>query len=170
MRYMGFHYLLSDYRGALKSFLDETCETLNEKWEQASDDIKEAANQFEYAVERTIQIFGEKNFSRMWVNSQGSYRRQFNRAILDVMVFYFCDPLIRDASQGKEPIIEEAFKQLCSSLENRFKESVEGNTKNINETYTRLALWGQALLNILDIEFNVPKLENNHIIFDGLRS
>ncbi|MFN9398756.1 MAG: DUF262 domain-containing protein, partial [Dolichospermum sp.] len=29
LRYIGFHYFLSDYRGNLKEFLDMTCERLN---------------------------------------------------------------------------------------------------------------------------------------------
>ncbi|MDD1438693.1 DUF262 domain-containing protein, partial [Dolichospermum sp. ST_sed10] len=86
LRYIGFHYFLSDYRGNLKEFLDMTCERLNN---QKYYDIKNVVNQFEAAVQTTINIFGEKNFSRIWSNKNNKYQSQFNRAILDVMVFYF---------------------------------------------------------------------------------
>jgi Protein of unknown function DUF262 len=168
MRYMGFHYFLPRYRGTLKAFLDKTCEDLNVEWQTRSEDIENASIQFEYAIETTIKIFGEKNFSRMWINSSSSYRSQFNRAILDVMVFYFSDEIIREVSKTKQTLIESAFKELCSS-DNKFKESVEGNTKNILETYNRLSLWGTSLLNVLDIEFNIPELIDGRIVFHSFR-
>jgi len=172
MRYMGFHYFLPKYRGDLKAFLDMTCKYLNKDWESRADDIQEVANEFEFAIDTTISIFGERNLSRMWLDNSSpkKYRSQFNRAILDVMVFYFSDASIREATKGKHELIEDAFKKLCSTSGNRFRESVEGNTKNINETYTRLSLWGKALIEILDIDFNVPELleEDNRILFDGL--
>jgi hypothetical protein len=65
--------------------------------------------------------------------------------------------------------VEDAFKKLCSSPNNEFKAAIEGTTKNIRETYIRLSLWGRALLEVLDVEFNVPELVENRIIFNGLR-
>jgi hypothetical protein len=168
MRYMGFHYFLSEYRGALKAFLDMTCERLNKEWDDKAVDIMESANQFEYAVELAIDIFGEKRFSRMWLSNSRTYRSQFNRAILDSMVFYFSDPIIRNAATTKKEAINTAFKEICSSTSNGFRESVEGNTKNIGETYTRLSVWGKALREVLDIDFNVPELSENRIFFNGL--
>jgi len=167
LRYIAFHYFISEYRGNLKAFLDMTCKVLNRDWENKSDDIQNTVNQFEEAVQTTINIFGEKNFSRMWLNKNKTYRPQFNRAILDVMVFYFSDTLIRQAAEKNKAMVEDAFKKLCAG--NEFRESVEGTTKNIRETYKRLSLWGRALVKVLDIDFNVPKLVNNRIIFDGLR-
>jgi uncharacterized protein with ParB-like and HNH nuclease domain len=167
LRYVAFHYFLSEYRGNLKSFLDMTCKNLNKDWERNRDDIQDTVEQFEKAVQATIDIFGEKNISRMWLNKNKEYRSQFNRAILDVMVFYFSDATIRQAAEKNKSEVEEAFKKLCAL--NEFRDSVEGTTKNIRETYTRLSLWGKALLKVLDIEFNVPKLVDNCIIFDSLK-
>lgn len=169
LRYVAFHYFLSEYRSNLKAFLDKTCETLNKNWKSQGDDVCHTVNQFDKAVETTINIFGEKNFSRMWLSNAKLYRSQFNRAILDVMVFYFSDDLIREAAEKNKQAVEERFKKLCSSPQNGFREAVEGNTKNIRETYTRLSLWGEALLDVLNIEFNVPELVDNRIIFNGLR-
>ncbi|MBD2291944.1 DUF262 domain-containing protein [Anabaena sphaerica FACHB-251] len=165
LRYIGFHYFLSEYRGNLKKFLDMTCENLNKDWEKIQDDVENAVNQFEKAVETTINIFGG-SFSRMWLGNK--YRSQFNRAILDVMVFYFKDETIRESAQRNKEKVEEAFKSLCSSNSN-FKEAIEGTTKNIRETYNRLRLWGESLLEVLDVDFNLPELVDNRIIFNGLR-
>jgi hypothetical protein len=87
LRYVAFHYFISEYRGNLKASLDMTCKVLNKNWEKQSDDIQNTINQFEEAVQTTINIFGEKNLSRMWLTKNKTYRPQFNRAILDVMVF-----------------------------------------------------------------------------------
>jgi Protein of unknown function DUF262 len=168
LRYVAFHYLLSEYRGNLKAFLDMTCEVLNKDWKKQADFVH-SVSQFEKAVDTTINIFGDKNFSRMWLSNSQVYRRQFNRAILDVMVFYFSDDIIREAAEKNKTAVENAFKELCSSSENGFREAVEGTTKNIRETHIRLSLWGRALLDVLDLEFKLPELVDNRIIFNGLR-
>lgn len=165
LRYVGFHYFIAEYRGNLKAFLDITCKVCNQDWEEKHDDVENAVNQFEEAVTTTINIFGE-NFSRMWLGNK--YRRHFNRAILDVMVFYFSDEIIRESAENKKEAVETSFKELCAS-EVDFKEAIQGNTKNTRETYNRLRLWGKSLLEVLDIEFNLPELVDNRIIFNGLR-
>lgn len=169
LRYVAFHYFLSNYRGNLKAFLDMTCQEFNQDWKEREFDIQDTVSQFEKAVQTTINIFGEKNISRMWLSSSETYRSQFNRAILDVMLFYFSDDIIRQAAEENKVEVENAFKELCSSPNSGFRESVERTTKNVRETHTRLSLWGRALLKVLDIEFNVPVLIDNRIIFNGLR-
>jgi len=169
LRYVAFHYFLSEYRGNLKAFLDMTCELLNKDWKERDVDVQYTVSQFEKAVQTTINIFGEKNFSRMWLSDSKAYRGQFNRAILDVMVFYFSDDLIREAAEKNGAAVEAAFRELCSSPSKGFREAIEGTTKNVRETHARLSLWGEALLNILDIEFSLPELADNRIIFSRLR-
>jgi hypothetical protein len=168
LRYVAFHYFLSEYRSNLKAFLDMTCKELNKNWKKRASDIQATVTQFENAVQTSINIFGEKNVSRLWLSSSNSYRSQFNRAILDVMVFYFSDEIIRQAAEENKVAVEDAFKELCSS-NSGFREAIEGTTKNIRETHIRLSLWGRALLKVLDVEFNVPELVDNRIIFNGLR-
>lgn len=169
LRYVAFQYFLSDYRGNLKAFLDMTCEVLNEDWKSKSNNIHYMISQFEEAVETAMIIFSEKNFSRTWLNSTKTYRSQFNRAILDIMVFYFSDEIIRESAKANSEAVEMAFQELCSTSDNGFREAVEGTTKNVGETYTRLSLWGRALSNTLGLDFKVPELVDNRIVFDGLR-
>ncbi|MFO5439169.1 MAG: hypothetical protein ACLBM4_10985, partial [Dolichospermum sp.] len=127
LRYIGFHYFLSDYRGNLKEFLDMTCEKLNN---QRYHDITNIVNQFEEAVKTTINIFEEKNFSRLWSSRNNKYQSQFNRAILDVMVFYFSDEIIRKSAEYHQEKVKIAFQELCSSNSD-FREAVERRTQNI---------------------------------------
>jgi hypothetical protein len=145
-----------------------TCTELNKDWNNKHNDIENVVNQFEEAVQTTINIFGDKNFFRMWLSNDKKYRRRFNRAILDVMVFYFSDEIIRQSAQINQDKVKEAFEKLCSS-NNDFKEGVEGTTKNIIQTYNRFRLWGETLLEVLDVEFNLPQFVDNRIIFNGLR-
>ncbi|MCZ8222848.1 MAG: DUF262 domain-containing protein [Microcystis sp. LE19-84.1B] len=169
LRYVAFHYYLSDYRGDLKGFLDNACVSLNARWDQNSEEIKNIIDQFEKAVQTTINIFGEKNFSRLWLPESATYRSQFNRAILDVMVFYFCDDLIRAAAEKNKEQVEEAFKSLFRTAIDRFKNAVLISTNTKQSTYDRFHLWGQALSKVLDINFNIPQMEDNRIIFKWVR-
>ncbi len=169
LRYVTFHYYLSDYRGDVQMLLDKTCQNFNQEWEKRSDEIINVVDQFEKAVQTTINIFGEKNFSRLWLPESATYRSQFNRAILDVMVFYFCDDLIRAAAEKNKEQVEEAFKSLFLTAVDRFKNAVLINPHTKQSTYDRFHLWGQALSKVLDINFNIPQMEDNRIIFKGLR-
>ncbi len=169
LRYVGFHHFLSDYRGNLKMFLDMTCKKLNKDWKEKETEVRYTVSQFEKAVQTTTTIFGEENIFRVWLSSSNTYRGKFNRAILDVMVFYFSDPVIREAAEKNPAAVEKAFKELCSLSNSEFREAVEKSTTSIGATHTRLSLWGKALLKVLDVKFNVPELVDNHIIFNGLR-
>jgi hypothetical protein len=168
LRYVAFHYFLPQYDGNIKKFLNMTCEVLNKGWDNKEDDIKDVVDNFENAVEATISIFGDKNFAHVWVSEEEAYRSQFNRATLDVMVFYFSDKIIRESAKRNKERIENAFKELCSDPSNGFRESVRGAT-DVYGTYIRLSLWGKVLLNVLDVTFKVPEFSNNRIVFDGLR-
>jgi len=168
LRYLGFHYFLSQYRGNLKDFLDMTCDRLNKNWQKDQVDIEKITSQFELAVEATIDIFDD-NFSRMWLGEANRYSSQFNRAILDVMIFYFSDDKIRKAAVEKKTEVEQTFKQLCTSND-EFVKSLEKTTNNIHQTYHRLRLWGEALASILEkISFKLPELIDHKIYFAGFK-
>jgi hypothetical protein len=166
LRYISFRFRLNQYKGDLKDFLDTTCEFFNKTWNEDTEKITNELQQFEEAVNTTSDIFGD-NFFRVWLDEDQVYRNRFNRAVLDVMVFYFSDLKIRRSVKGKEHSVESAFKELCSSSP-EFKESIEKNTKSIKETRNRLFLWGKELSKVLDLDFNLPEVQNNTIVFDRL--
>lgn len=168
LRYVALYYFLSDYRGNLKKFLDMTCEKLNNDWDERKIEIEHTVSEFENAVQTTIAIFGEENIFRVWSNTSNTYRKKMNRAILDVMVFYFLYPEIRQTAKNNKERVENAFKELCSSPNSEFRDAVEKRTTSIRETHTRLSLWGKTLRKVLNLEFHVPELADNRIIFNGL--
>jgi hypothetical protein len=160
---------LPEYRGNLKAFVDETCNTFNKTWEEDQDKIKQTIQQFDEAVEITIKVFGENNFARIWLNDKNKYERQRNLSVLDTLLFYFSDTVIRErVNQIDKTNIEQAFKNLCSSSTN-FISSVKSSTNNMANTHRRLSLWGKALREVLEIDFNIPELVNNRLIFSGFR-
>lgn len=168
LRYVGFHFFISEYRGNLKNFLDMTCQKLNQDWDEKHYTVQNIVYEFEEAVQATINIFGERNFSRMWLDNENTYQTSFNKAILDIMLFYFKDEVIRQAAEAHQEAVVNILKKLCSSNRD-FQEGVEGNTHSVPKTYNRLRIWGEALLEVLDIEFNLPEFRENCIIFNGLR-
>lgn len=169
IRYISFQYFLNEYKGNLKSFLDETCEKLNKNWGTIKGKVEESLDNFEEAVSAGIEIFGEKSFSRIWLSKENKYQNRFNRAIFDVIIFYFSDARIRKEAKNKKRDVVKAFQALCESRP-EFISSVERTSKNIFETSTRFSLWGTYLSNSLSLNFNVPCLdvENNRILFDDL--
>jgi hypothetical protein len=84
------------------------------------------------------------------------------------MVFYFSYPEIGQAAKNNKERVENAFKELCSSPNSEFRDAVEKRTTSIRETHTRLSLWGKTLRKVLNLEFYVPELADNRIIFNGL--
>jgi hypothetical protein len=160
VRYYAFTFFLQEYAGDLKQFLDTTCETLNEQWDQRLSAIKISADEFENAYNVAAQVFGEKNVFRKWTGS--SYESRFNRAIFDVVMFYFRKKEIRTRAQTRGKAVEAAFKNLC--VENaEFLNAIERTTKSLEATSARLRIWGKALNTQLGIKGPIAKLEKGRI-------
>jgi hypothetical protein len=150
IRFMGFRYFLADYRGDLKSFLDGTVKAMNENWGKVSGGVMSSAKECENAIKFVREIFGRDSFVK-W-NAEGAERR-FNRAVFDVMTFYFADEDVRESiiSNELQGDVRSAFIQLC--VENAdFKSALESTTKSKSAVFTRLRVWGQSLEEVLGRE------------------
>jgi hypothetical protein len=163
LRFIAFRFFLNRYRGDLKKFLDETCRDLNASWENERERIESAVGQFEQATDLCFQIFSERHVARRWIKE--SFQGQFNRAIFDVLVYYFADQDTREKSRPKKREILDAFKSLCDSSQD-FVDSITSTTKSIGATYTRLRLWGEALDGIVP-GISLPVLDENQIVVSG---
>ena len=148
IRHIGFHYFMPSYRGNLKEFLDDTCEKLNKNWDSEEERLEDVLDAFEKAVEVGINIFGENHFSKVWLSSTNKYQTRFNKAIFDVVSFYFSDQKIREVAMKKGEKVENAFKDLCASHP-EFVNSVQRTSKNMQETSTRFSLWGDVRIQVL---------------------
>ncbi|MFF4846354.1 DUF262 domain-containing protein [Streptomyces sp. NPDC001194] len=159
LRYFAFRYHLTDYTGNLKAFLDGTVNDLNNRWESEENEIRSIGEQCDFAIEKTFQVFGENSFYR-WSN--GDYEGRFNRAVFDIMTYYFTNPAVAEAAVQSEGRVETAFKRLCEENA-RFVESIQTTTKTPLATQRRLAIWGEALQAEVNLDFPIPRLEDNRL-------
>lgn len=162
IRYLSFINFLPKYKGNLKQFLDDTCEELNASWDKWESKVDEQIKQLEYSIDVAIEIFGDEDVARM-PYSKGN-RRPFNRAIFDILVFYFRSNQIREKSKEKPEEIKELFNNLWAENKD-FSQSMQTTTKSIGATISRLSIWGKALRTLLGIDFPVPELADESIVY-----
>ncbi|ANJ11448.1 hypothetical protein Spa2297_12265 [Streptomyces parvulus] len=160
LRYFAFQYNLVGYTGNLKRFLDDTVNDLNERWGEEESAIRKAGEDCNRGIETTFEIFGDNAFFR-W--SEGGYEGRFNRAVFDIMTYYFNDGQVCSAAMERRDRVEEAFQRLCDNNA-RFVESIQTTTKTPVATHRRLSLWGAALAESLGIELAVPGFQENRIV------
>lgn len=163
VRYYAFQYFFENYHGNMKSFLDETCEKLNEEWERSQAEIREKIGSLERAFDATIEIFGRDAFCK-WDGS--SYERRPNRAIVDIMTYYFSDPSIAEGARANSAAIRSRFNALCEEPD--FRRALETTTKSIDATVHRFSIWGSHLHKILDVSLRIPTTVNRRIVLQSL--
>jgi hypothetical protein len=148
IRYFGLIFFLEDYRSDLKDFLDSTVQRLNSSWPNHQHNIKASATLCEDAISLTVNIFSQDAFSKATKNG---FERRFNRAVFDIMVYYFSEPPLRShLTPDKFESIKEAFLELCRRDED-FRRSLESTTKTLQATLNRLLTWGNALSEVLKV-------------------
>jgi hypothetical protein len=160
LRYFGFQFAISEYTGNLKRFLDETASLLNEQWSNKEGQIKAIGESCEDSIDATFKVFGDNAFYR-WAS--GKYEGRFNRAVFDVMTYYFSDESIRTKAVAHASQVEAAFRDLCDSNQ-RFVESIQTTTKTPLATHRRLSLWGEALSQAIDVRLDIPELRDNRLV------
>jgi hypothetical protein len=160
VRYFGFLYFLPKYRGNLKAFLDNTCADLNKDWKNIQGEVTSQLTEMNAAFDATFAIFGEQNAFKKWDGHQ--YERRFNRAVFDIMMFYFSDPRVRKRAVSMRKGVENDFKTLCAANSD-FLKAIESTTKSLDATASRLRIWGQTLAKRTKIQFGIPRLQGNAI-------
>lgn len=154
VRFFAFKYFIAEYSGNLKNFFDETVNKLNHHWIQEERNIIQHAESLNQAISLCIDIFDGKPF-RKW--KEGVFDKRFNRAIFDIMVYYFSNRAIFEAAENNKDSIKDAFIDMCST-DADFLASFEFSTKNIIPTQYRFCAWGNKLSSILGIPISVPEI------------
>jgi len=152
IRWYAFQHFFARYSGDLKGFLDLTCESLNDEWDVVEERVRAELGQFEAAYATAKAIFGQ-NVCRKWTPE--GYEKPFNRAIYDVLMFYFAQEAVRQAAADRREDIEQAFKDLCEQNP-EFLGSIERTTKSIGATSTRFSIWARELNRVLGLELASP--------------
>src|SRR5207248_1985392 len=156
VRYYAYKNFLPSYPGNLKEFLDDTCKELNRRWKDKEDELREQAAQLERCVKTVFKVFGPTGAFRKWDGER--FERSPNRAVFDIMAFYFSQAPLRKAARAASAQVKDAFKDLCTHDE-RFRRSIETTTKSIEANSTRFSVWGRTLAKILGVHVTVPRLK-----------
>jgi Protein of unknown function DUF262 len=151
VRFFAFQYSLAMYNGNLKSFLDNECKRLNSRWTSDESDIRHMAEEMDAAISATYDIFGEDAFRKY---DGQTYETRFNRAVFDIVTFYFADEVIRKSALTKKATVKKAYEGLSSN--STFVKSIETTTKSVEATRVRFLTWGQALHKALGIKVTLP--------------
>ena len=155
LRYLGFHYYIENYSGSMQMFLDYTCGTLNKLWINKKEDIEYSIQNMESAIAGTYEIFGSKNAFRKF--KDGKYESRCNRAVIDIMLFYFANEEVLLKAKEKRELIKASFEDLCKS-DSKFLESFESTTKSISAVKYRVTKWGFCLNELLDANIDIPNI------------
>jgi hypothetical protein len=141
LRYLGFQFFISDYRGQLKRFLDDASATLNDNWAQLSAGVIAKAAMFEDAFTVNREVYSDNHFTK-W--TAGRWEGRLNRAVFDVQMFYLRSSADLERYHRAGPAIVNEFKALCDD-DRAFRESIESTTKSIEAVSYRLAKYGIIL-------------------------
>lgn len=129
LRCMSFLRYSMDYKGNLLQFLDKTTRLFNEKWETEESDIRELEDRVMIIIDKLIRVFGScQAVARKYKN--GEQNTQFNRVILEVLVYYFDqidDACLTDENNRK---FVTAYISLFSQ-DFDFQATIDGSTKNM---------------------------------------
>ncbi|MEZ6234826.1 MAG: hypothetical protein R3B68_11605 [Phycisphaerales bacterium] len=153
---------MSEYSGNLKAFLDSTCEHLNRDWRSREGEIREHASKCERAILATREVFGQDHAFSRWRN--GAFEGRFNRAVYDIMVFYFSDVTTAALAVSRHDAVVQGFKRLCDH-DAEFANALQVTTKSIAATHTRLARWGESLSAAIGTQMEIPRLEGSRIAY-----
>jgi hypothetical protein len=158
LRYFAYQNFADQYAGDLKKFLDTATQHLNNNWVDARNRIEAQGEAFNNALQTIRKIFSDREELRKW--NGVSFEKRINRAVFDIMVYYFSDPQIAErALQSAEPI-KEKFKLLCT--ENReFISSLETTTKSKEANSIRFGVWATALSEIVGETVRSPFEQKN---------
>lgn len=153
LRYFAYKFFADEYSGNFKKFLDDTSRRLNSQWDKERNNIEAASSELNRGLEFITSIFGKTGACRKWAVER--YERRINRAVFDVMIYYFSDEAVRKKGQKKEKRIESAFKRLCEA-DMTFLSSIETTTKSQLANWTRFDVWSKALNKILGTKLKNP--------------
>lgn len=143
-RYLAFQSSAAGYAGNMKKFLDDVSDSYTKSFDNRQEQLETIWAELENAIVATQVIFGDDAFkSRI----QGKYQRSKNRAVIDIMTYYFAVQQVRDAAIDRIADVRAAFENLCDNNPT-FSGAIQTSTKSIRATSERFHDWGDALRGI----------------------
>lgn len=154
LRFIAFRHFLKTYNGNLKQILDDTTNALNFDWKNYKDQFLIDVQVFEESIKVTKEIFGKTAFKK-W--NGYFYENRINRAIIDVMTYYFADPMVAELSKKHGAEIVKKFEEVCNNW--RFSMAISGTTKSVESVMIRFNLWAEALTEVIGAKVSSPLAE-----------
>lgn len=145
LRHLAFDMYGASYRGNLKKFLDGVTNDLTSNFRPRRAQLEDAWHRYENAIRTTFDIF-EGNAYRVWQNERFQTAR--NRAVMDIMNFYFADPATAGAAVHHVQALQGGFKDLCEGNP-EFVRALQSSTKTEAATALRFEAWGHSLSNVI---------------------
>lgn len=160
LRYLAFAIGAEDYRGNLKRFLDETAKTLNHDWEMQQKNVELEVLRCEDTIRRTQAVFGkEDSFSS---HDGRAFQGRFNRAVFDIMTYYFRDDAVADAAMQNRNEVKRAFVRR-SRDDVQFQQALTTTTKSLQATSTRFVAWADELASATGMGVEAPTRFIDHL-------
>lgn len=158
LRYFAFKCFPDHYQGNLKEFLDDTCESLNRDWENSETKIRELFLELEHTITYLTNLFHPDSvFCRY---KQGKCSGRFNRAIYEVLTYYFSFDEIRTAIDKKRDRFVRQFIKLND--DDKFIHAVSDTTKEIHRVALRFSMVADILESVIGEgkgRVKIPRLE-----------
>jgi hypothetical protein len=155
LRFLAFKQSPLPYRGNLKSFLDDTCRTLNRSWVNSSAASIEEAENLGKAISAGFDIFGQNGSGNCRKWSGDHYERAVNRAVFDVQTYSLSFPKVREAALANATEIEEAYCKLCDSSP-AFNSAITSTTKTREAFLVRHRLWREEISRVSGESYDLP--------------
>lgn len=155
LRMIGLTTRLTEYRGDLKKFLDETHEIYNLNWQTSLPIVQQASEQISKALGFLGKQLGSIEYvGRRYVKNQ--FDPIINRAILDVQVGICSIPDNRVAIENATGDLTAAIEKACK--DQAFLSAITSTTKSITAIRVRYTHWKDAIESTLGVAIILPEL------------
>lgn len=153
LRYFSYANFADAYRGNFKAFLDQSSDKLNRSFPAMYRALSDQESEMEHALTAAETIFGAENYMRKWTGDR--YEKAVNRAVFDIMSFYFRNADVRGGALKEGEAVVAAFKRLCAE-DGEFLKSIESTTKSLAANRERFGKWAAELTEIVGFEVHSP--------------
>ena len=153
IRFYAFSFFAEDYSGSMQSFLDATCEKLNNSFETRQNELTKALSDFNKAVDLTCRVFSSETAFKKFNGEK--YEDKYNRAVIDIMLHFFAQLSETSISDDIADRIRSSFEELCTK-DSSFISSIESTTKSLSSVHYRFKRWGECLSEIIGDKLIIP--------------
>jgi hypothetical protein len=158
LRFMAFNevtYL--NYNEKMRGFLNNH---MRDKRQISDENQEKYRKEFSHAVDLSFSVFGEKAFRRYSEGNDnvhsGKWERAVNKAVYDVIMFWFARYEKRDVIENKDRI-REKYIEMCVH-DRDFNDAITLGTADAGRVKTRFKKWGDALEEIIKKRDNQARL------------